>query len=138
MFRLIVYTSILISLLFIGCANQNKEINDLAQTIYLQTNPREPLPPNKFKSDGCSLWFDGDWVECCIRHDIVYWQGGSRYERHIADADLERCVSKSGHPIVANLMHIGVRMGGVWWLPTPFRWGFGWNYPQYGPADIKY
>jgi hypothetical protein len=45
-----------------------------------------------------------------------------------ADVKLYRCVrAKKGfhHKIIAPIMFIGVRIGGVSWLPTPFRWGFG-------------
>lgn len=37
-----------------------------------------------FSSDGCSQFPDGTftqenlWCDCCITHDIAYWQGGSR------------------------------------------------------------
>ena len=138
MLKSITSSSILLCLIFTGCANQNKEINALAQSIYSQANLQAPLPPNEFKSDGCSYWPDGDWGECCIRHDLIYWQGGSRSERGIADTTLKTCVSDTGHPVAAGLMYAGVRVGGVWWLPTSFRWGFGWNYPQYGPANVEY
>jgi hypothetical protein len=37
-------------------------------------------------------------------------------------------------PAVAILMLAGVRVGGTPYLPTDFRWGYGWNYPRfYGP-----
>ncbi|MBI4843961.1 MAG: hypothetical protein HY809_06525 [Nitrospirae bacterium] len=138
MLKSIAYLSIVICLLFTGCAGQNREINELAQAIYSQAQLKQPLPPHEFKSDGCSYWPDGDWEECCVRHDVIYWQGGTRSERRIADANLKACVSETGHPVAADLMHWGVRIGGVWWLPTSFRWGFGWDYPQYSPANVEY
>jgi hypothetical protein len=96
------------------------------------------LPSRSFKSDGCTFWPDDDWLECCIYHDVSYWIGGSRQERLIADLELKKCASKKGHPVIAQIMYWGVRLGGVWWLPTRFRWGFGWDYPQSGPPGKPY
>lgn len=36
------------------------------------------------------------------------------------------CVVENGHPIVAFIMWIGVRIGGHPLLPAPWRWGYGW------------
>lgn len=86
-----------------------------------------PVPQN-FKSDGCSLFPDGDYRHCCIAHDLTYFAGGSRSERLTADNKLYKCVaSQKGwwHKLVAPVMWAGVRIGGVSFLPTPFRWGFG-------------
>lgn len=36
---------------------------------------------SEFRSDGCSLFPDAsvinndDWCECCVEHDMAYWQG---------------------------------------------------------------
>ena len=38
---------------------------------------------------------------------------------------LRDCVRGKGHKYLAPLMYLAVRVGGVSWLPTPFRWGFG-------------
>lgn len=124
--------------LFSGCGYPSPEMRKMAEEAYIANGPYEPHPPNIFKSDGCSCWPDGSWVECCVRHDLVYWMGGTSEERKAADRELTRCVSERGHPAVAQLMYIGVRVGGVWWLPTPFRWGFGWEYPQTGPPGRPY
>ena len=99
---------------------------------------KPPLPPKAFESDGCSCWPDSDWVECCVQHDLIYWKEGTHLEKKEADLKLKECVSKKGHRILGTLMYYGTRIGGVWWLPTPFRWGFGWEYPQSGPPDIPY
>ena len=82
-----------------------------------------------FKSDGCSLWPNGNWKECCIEHDKKYWQGGTRVERLKADKQLKKCVTIKRYPIIGNFMYIGVRIGGWPWFPTPWRWGFGYKYP---------
>ena len=125
-------------LLLISCIKNQEKINALAETAYAAALIESPTPPNPFHSDGCSCWFDGDWVECCVEHDLIYWMGGTRSEREKADDELMKCVTAKGHPVMARLMYVGVRAGGVWWLPTSFRWGFGWNFPQSGPPDKRY
>ena len=91
-----------------------------------KTEPR--TMPADFKSDKCSLFPDGDYCDCCVEHDKAYFFGGSFKERRHADIKLYKCVrAKKGfhHKIIAPLMYVGVRIGGVSWLPTSFRWGFG-------------
>lgn len=86
------------------------------------------LAPAEFKSDGCSLFPDGAYLDCCVEHDLAYFSGGSRKMRWRADKKLFKCVAaKKGfhHKLIAPVMWLGVRIGGVSWLPTPFRWGFG-------------
>lgn len=87
-------------------------------------------PPKPFKSDGCSMWPDGTWRECCVEHDRAYWMGGTVAERKQADVLLKKCVSAKGSSAMGFLMYAGVRAGGVPWLPTPWRWGFGWPWPR--------
>ena len=87
-----------------------------------------------FTSDGCSAFPDGTfsqpslWSECCFKHDIAYWKGGSFAEKVAADNALAQCVSRTGSPKTAWLMLKGVKMGGSAYLPTSFRWGYGWQY----------
>jgi len=121
-----------------GCAMQEKKIDETAEQVYRASALSGALPPKPFTSDGCSCWPDGDWLACCVKHDLLYWQGGSRVERKAADLALRTCLSEQGHPIVGQVMFLGVRVVGVWWLPTPFRWGFGWNYPAAGPPGKAY
>lgn len=86
------------------------------------------VEPVKFKSDGCSLFPDGKYRDCCVAHDAAYFSGGSWTMRWRADKKLFKCVTaKKGieHKFIAPLMWIGVRIGGVHFLPTSFRWGFG-------------
>lgn len=91
---------------------------------------------NPFTTDGCSRFPDGtrgnntQWLHCCTAHDIAYWQGGTREERREADFALRECVSATGAKTIANLMWLGVRVGGSPYLPTSFRWGYGWPYPR--------
>ena len=122
----------------VGCASDRDLVNHLAREVYAENQPEEPLPPKPFASDGCSCWWDGDWVDCCVRHDLVYWMGGASEERKQADLELMKCLEGKGHSVIGRMMYMGVRVGGVWWLPTPFRWGFGWNYPDTGPPGKPY
>lgn len=89
-----------------------------------------------FKSDGCSAFPDGTfeqnslWLKCCVAHDVAYWKGGSYQQRVTADLRLQTCVDGVGEPHIAKLMLAGVRVGGTPYLPTDFRWGYGWPYPR--------
>ena len=89
-----------------------------------------------FTSDGCSAFPDGTidqnklWLNCCTEHDRTYWMGGTSKDRAIADQALKDCVAAVGHPHIAELMLAGVRVGGTPYLPTRFRWGYGWPYPR--------
>ena len=99
-------------------------------SAFAQTDSK-PIPkelPADFKSDGCSLFPDGDFRNCCVEHDKSYFFGGSWRERRRADNKLFKCVADTKglqHKFIAPVMWLGVRVGGVSFLPTPFRWGFG-------------
>lgn len=97
-----------------------------------------PELPADFKSDGCSMFPDGNYRECCEAHDKAYFFGGSLKERRTADKELYRCVrSKGNGKFLASMIYVGVRVGGVSFLPTPFRWGFGNKFPRKEPAGAK-
>ncbi len=89
-----------------------------------------------FASDGCSAFPDGTlqqnelWLACCIIHDKAYWLGGPYKERQQADMELQQCVAEVGEPEIAAIMLAGVRVGGTPYLPTKFRWGYGWPWPR--------
>ena len=44
-----------------------------------------------------------------------------------ADENLKRCVINIGKPNIAALMKACVDVGGSPYLPTSFRWGYGWD-----------
>jgi hypothetical protein len=97
-----------------------------------------------FTSDGCSAFPDGTfeqkqlWLTCCEKHDFDYWKGGTYGDRVKSDNNLKQCVSEAGEPEVALLMLAGVRVGGTPYLPTNFRWGYGWPYPKgYGELTLQ-
>ena len=101
-------------LCFCGCKDEDMELSD-------------------FTSDGCSLFVDGTfenpelWKECCLKHDIAYWKGGTRKEREKADIAFRECVKKkTGNAELAELMYQAVRTGGEPYYPTWYRWGYGW------------
>lgn len=97
-----------------------------------------------FTSDGCSVFPNGTmaqnnlWLKCCQRHDFDYWQGGTYEQRLASDQRLKQCVTQVGEPTIAALMLAGVRVGGSPYLPTSFRWGYGWSYPRlYGALSTE-
>ena len=89
-----------------------------------------------FTSDGCSSFPNGTreendlWLSCCTKHDFEYWKGRTFRERQESDRALKACVAKVGKPGIALLMLAGVRVGGSPFIPTKFRWGYGWPYPR--------
>jgi hypothetical protein len=101
--------------------------------------------PTTFRSDGCTGFPDGAYCDCCFEHDKDYFFGGSSKQRWRSDKRLYKCVkSKPGwhHKLIAPVMWLGVRIGGVGFLPTPFRWGFGRSKkltvkPPYDPCKKK-
>jgi hypothetical protein len=105
--------------------------------VYAQVKQDPPDKAN-FKSDGCSLFPDGNYRDCCVQHDKVYFIGGSLKERRTADKELYACVRSRGNgKFLASMIFVGVRIGGVSFLPTPFRWGFGNKYPHKEPLKPK-
>ncbi|MDZ7923450.1 MAG: FAD-binding oxidoreductase [Marinagarivorans sp.] len=97
-----------------------------------------------FTTDGCSMFPDGSladqqlWLSCCADHDKAYWQGGSFSDRVAADDRLSECVNHRGEPLVAVIMLLGVRVGGSPFLPTQFRWGYGWrDWRGYSPLTSE-
>lgn len=114
-------------------------IGILLASAYVQADTLKP-----FTSDGCSAFPDGTiehkklWLDCCHQHDFDYWQGGTYQQRLASDQQLKHCVSEVGEATIAALMLAGVRVGGTPYLPTSFRWGYGWSYPRlYGALSIE-
>ena len=108
-------------LIFISCVARSEEM-PLTQNWL-----------NPFTSDGCSNFPNGipyfnenKWRNCCVEHDVAYWQGGTFQQREVADERLRQCVAASGEPEIAEAMYLGVRLGGHVSLPTSWHWGYGW------------
>jgi hypothetical protein len=51
-------------------------------------------------------------------------------ERKQTDRYFRQCIAQADHRVLSELYYMGVRLGGTPYLPTPWRWGFGWNYPH--------
>jgi len=89
-------------------------------------------PQKSFVSDGCSVWPDRNYYDCCYKHDKAYWDAGTQDDRQNADLTFRQCMTKSTNEFYSHMMYLGVRIGGhpIW--PTPWRWDFGrpysWGY----------
>ena len=92
-------------------------------------------PPRPFTTDGCSMFPDGSWGECCVEHDVAYWCGGSAQARQAADLRLQACVAERGYPRMSSFVYMGVRAGGHPWWPFSWRWGYGWDWPRTYQSD---
>jgi len=109
--------------------------------ILLVYGPTFAAELHDFTSDSCSLFPDGNvkdrarWCDCCLAHDITYWQGGTKKDRKRADEVLRKCVlERTGSRVLADMMYDGVRAGGHPAFPTWYRWGYGWKYGKaYAP-----
>ncbi|ABI71677.1 hypothetical protein [Shewanella frigidimarina] len=105
-------------------------------SVSMLVNPAQADALTPFTSDGCSAFPNGTfeqselWLACCQKHDYDYWKGGTFDERLASDKALRACVTNVGQPQIALLMLAGVRVGGTPYLPTQFRWGYGWSYPR--------
>lgn len=85
-------------------------------------------PPLPYKSDGCSYSPDFNFNQCCRDHDRAYYYGGSKQQRKRTDQKFRQCVRNKGHAILDDVYYSGVRVFAVPWLPTSFRWGFGYPF----------
>ena len=50
-------------------------------------------------------------------------------ERLEADDVFGACVAEASSPVLGRIARLGVRVGGVPWMPFWFRWGYGWPWP---------
>lgn len=69
--------------------------------------------PKDFKSDGCTLAPNFNFKQCCIEHDYL-----RRYKiisKSKADKNLRECINSKGHPILAWIYWIFVRVAGVFY-----------------------
>ena len=104
-----------------------------------------PSDLRAFTTDGCSGGFpEGPpghpnlWCDCCVAHDLAYWKGGTWEQRAAADAKLNECVKQKGKAVTGKVMELGVRVGGTPYLPTSYRWGYGWPFLRgYAPLTLE-
>lgn len=91
--------------------------------------PERILP---FRSDGCTMSPDEvpskgyDFLECCVKHDFAYWQGGTFEQKSEADLVFKACISERSTPEIGDIYYGAVRIGGGPQFDTSFRWGYGW------------
>ena len=88
-----------------------------------------------FTSDHCSVVPDFDHAACCVTHDWLYWQGGSRLDRKNADRAFYKCLRTRTSWRHARIRWLGVRLGGIGYFPLPWRWGYGWRWPRTKPRE---
>ena len=70
------------------------------------------------------------WRECCVVHDRAYYYGGTREEKEAADEALKKCVAQkldddSVGLLLGSAMEAAVRIGGLPYFSTSYRWGYG-------------
>jgi hypothetical protein len=102
-----------------------------------------PVPEiREFKSNGCSLFPDGEYFGCCFVHDFAYWAGGTFDERRTADRLMRNCIMEVSTGRTRAIFMWGMaRIFGFPDLPTGFRWGHGWpfahrtNYSELLPPE---
>ncbi|MCW9054716.1 MAG: hypothetical protein OQJ98_01925 [Candidatus Pacebacteria bacterium] len=132
--RNILVLAILVLLIIVIHDDQSFEPQDIGELRKEVYSSIEVPPPYVFTTDGCSLWPNSIWGEdltdICIEHDIEYWRGGSAEERKQADDLLRERVNKRA-PFVGDIMYLGVRAFGGLFMPTSWRWGYGFNYPGF-------
>ena len=112
----------------------------IAVAVCLRPVNADDLQP--FTTDKCSSWPEGTfskpelWTDCCVAHDIAYWQGGTYSERMAADEALQMCVAEQGEAAISYIMEAGVFFGGSPFWPTSYRWGYGWPWTRgYGELN---
>lgn len=113
----------------------------LTSTFVMAQTAKGPVMAKPFESDNCTFFPDGNYADCCVAHDKDYYYGGSLKERSASDRRLKACVMAKGkgwkRKLLANAIWLGVRVGGVHFLPTAFRWGFGNKWPRKEPPEPK-
>ena len=102
-----------------------------------QRRGKENVPKMTFTTDGCSIASDnGPWRSCCVEHDMVYWCGGTSAERQAADTKMRLCILNKGYSSWSIAEYDGMRTFGHPLSISPWRWGYGHDYPQWY-ADEK-
>ena len=90
-----------------------------SQTTPSESKNAQPAKAPEFQSDGCTMWFDGEYKGCCERHDEDYFKSTGWRTRLRADNRLFGCVAKMGfgYSLIAPAMWLGVRIFGSPWFP---------------------
>ncbi len=86
-----------------------------------------------FYTDFCTFFPEGTrlkpklWEECCVRHDLVYWAGGTKDQQKQSDLELKQCVTIKAGRAWGSLMYRGVRIGHLSPIKSEMKWGHGWG-----------
>ncbi len=93
-----------------------------------------------FSTDGCSQspneFPKAVIVDCCVKHDVAYWLGGTAEEKSASDENLEQCIASKTNALTGKAYHAGVAIGGTPLGYNTFRWGYGWDTLRpYGPLS---
>jgi hypothetical protein len=91
----------------------------LASSARADTHTLSLISTQPFRSDGCTLFPQGDFLACCVEHDYNYWRAHSWAELLKADSRLFGCVwhrRRAMDKPAAALMWVGAKFG---WLT---RW----------------
>ena len=43
-------------------------------SILFTRNNTDVVIVHPYGTDGCTLFIDGDYADCCSAHDLAYWQ----------------------------------------------------------------
>ena len=128
----IIFWLIFIVIFFAVYFDQTFEPKNIEELRSISNEQVLPLPPKTFTTDGCSLWpnsiLGNNLLDICIEHDMKYWKGGSAQDREIADNEMRKRVNERV-PFIGDVMYAGVRIFGHPLIPSPWRWGYGFEYP---------
>jgi hypothetical protein len=84
-----------------------------------------------FSTDGCSLSpnsvINVDITECCVKHDVAYWLGGTEKQKIESDDKIQRCISEKAGTVAGKVYRAGIDEGGDADGHNTFRWGYGWD-----------
>jgi hypothetical protein len=151
--RLVIAACLLAFALSSACAldpDDERPDDELVEDTALadeQASVRSPL--KEFETDGCSTAPDGTlgepkrWLHCCIEHDQAYFMGGTYDRKVAADTLFYVCMAQECGDNIATLYLAAVTAFGGPFLPTDYRWGYGWDYDPVGgfddltPAEIR-
>ncbi len=128
--KIIIWAGLILILVSFVYFDQQFEPEDVDELVEIANSKTEAVPTEEFHTDGCSLWINGffnkDFTDICIEHDIKYWRGGSLEERKQADDELRERVNERV-PLMGDIMYIGVRAFGFPNPLVPWGWGYGFD-----------
>lgn len=95
-------------------------VKRLSQNLLMMQECTSPLTPKQMAegcvTNGCTGVPDFDIKDCCDKHDICYWKGGTEADRLKCDVDFYNCIKGKGgfwHAVLAWIYYNGVRALGA-------------------------